>query len=391
MSTPKRFACKARRNVSGDLGSAGTRPAQRGFTLIELLVVVAIIALLLSILLPGLQGARESARTVVCGQRLHDFAIGLGSYTAENQEWFPGVNTSGVAVRALELLWGGDVSILYQQNMPVQSWDWMTPLLAHQMELPPVRAEKFRFLLDEMRCPTQKYTAQIYQDGPTPPDIDAFDDGRAYPAVSFLSPVHFQYVGQSHGGKVLAYKDHPAVSGRPVSALAAPEDWECISEDYLPRLDRVGQPSGKIFVADGTRYLDVSDGSDDLDFDVYPGRDQSPFGSFATAGAWWCGSPAYGVEQGTTNWDGDSVSAGEWPKGRGRNLALSYRHGIRGTSITSSAQSNKGMINALFFDGHVGRLNDKQSRNITYWYPRGSVVQEPSEGMTEIPMGFVVP
>ncbi len=75
-----------------------SRHSVRGVTVLELMVSVAVIGVLVTLLLPAAQSAREAARRTQCKSNLRQMGLALQNYESSHRQFPPGYTLPGGAM-----------------------------------------------------------------------------------------------------------------------------------------------------------------------------------------------------------------------------------------------------------------------------------------------------
>jgi len=131
-------------------------PKRTAFTLVELLVVITIIGILIALLLPAVQSAREAARRVQCGNNLKQLGLAMHNYHFAHQSLPPGKIATGTDNSAQNdrINWGISILPQLEQQNLYDAYD-QTVYNSHPNNLPVLRT-----FLDVMTCPTDSYANQ---------------------------------------------------------------------------------------------------------------------------------------------------------------------------------------------------------------------------------------
>jgi prepilin-type N-terminal cleavage/methylation domain-containing protein/prepilin-type processing-associated H-X9-DG protein len=345
------------------------RPLARGFTLVELLVVIGIIALLISILLPTLSRARESANAVKCASNQRQAATAMILYANESNGFLAGPHTSGAiwnySPNADGNAYGGDSIDPGEggnSQRPVQNMDWMSPTLGLVLgdDLPGDDVERLRELLNNnLLCPTvaQEYTG-FTSDSGGGINIIGLNYGSYAAVIQFHA-----YPRDDYSGPARSFESgSPEFDRVGISSSSTRNSYEGVlpPPDYTPKLVRVGNNSTKAYLIEGPRYTPIVGAGLDAvasQISFNDNRYQRQGGNFMARGPY----RFYRDQPHVLTQDGDD-----------------WNGGVTKVASTLGWRHNEAM-NLAFFDGHVERRRVADSIQVDLYFPEGSILDDASE------------
>jgi prepilin-type N-terminal cleavage/methylation domain-containing protein/prepilin-type processing-associated H-X9-DG protein len=146
--------CKFAVSRTGGSIMLGSQPKHYGFTLVELLVVIVIIGILISLLLPAVQSAREASRRVTCTNNLKQMGIATHNYN-NSMRALPGVGGSATTCFSVQAKILPYVEQINLQNLI----DFTQPLFngtAGSQKLNPVQEDAAKTVVQLFRCPSDR-------------------------------------------------------------------------------------------------------------------------------------------------------------------------------------------------------------------------------------------
>ena len=183
---------------------------RKAFTLIELLVVVAIIALLISILLPSLSRAREITKRAVCASNARGIGQSMKVYSNDNADWYPTVlfkETTQTAPQN-DVTWIGNMSANMQSQVVASSgtgqpWNQVHPSRSMFLLVVDGSCTAKQFICpsagdseDDLRIPGPSGGGPVVAQ----PGINRFDF-RGYPYLSY--GIQFPFGARGRGNENL--------------------------------------------------------------------------------------------------------------------------------------------------------------------------------------------